>query len=102
LTVDSPEFEPEFYEKQVLQMKERYATHFKKWRYSWPKYIQEVENSLRNKTYWIWCYLVGFEKFLQMCGDKKPLYPHLEKDRTERIYRIVGDFYKNEAYVRDL
>lgn len=100
--IDKPDFEPEFYEKQILQMKSRYESLFKKWKYSWKKYFTEIENGCRNKNYWIWCCLVGLEKTIRDCEGQRPSLAFLEKDRSIRIQKVIGDFYKNETYVRDL
>ena len=62
---DAPDFEPEFYENQIKMMEDRYSKLFKKWNLSWDSYYSHVIEKLRNKRYWIWCYLCGFEKFIQ-------------------------------------
>lgn len=101
--VDQPEYEAEFYEHQIQMMINRYQEIFKNWKLSWGKYYSYVTEKLRNKTYWIWIYLCGFEKFIQEQGDepisrKKRLY----KDADERIWRIIGDFFKTQQYVNSL
>lgn len=99
---DSPSLDPEFYTQQIQAMQERYAVIFKRWKLSWNSYINDVERRLRNRKYWMWCYLVGLEKFIQAQKDLKPSSEAVEEDKNGRISRIVGDFYKNEQYIRSL
>ena len=99
----NPEFPPEFYENQIKMMEYRYAIVFKKWNLSWESYHSYVVERLKNKQYWIWCYLCGFEKFVQEQGDiKKNRHKRLYKDADERIKRIVDDFFKVKEYVKNL
>lgn len=101
--LDNPEFEPEFYENQIKKMEERYSKIFKKWNLSWDSYYGYIVDKLRNKRYWLWCYLCGFEKFIQEQGDQeKGRRTRLYKDADERIRRIVGDFFKIQEYVKQL
>lgn len=100
----SPDFEPEFYEKQIVMMKDRYEKIFKKWKLPWKSYLKDVEKRLRSRTYWMWNYLIGLEFFVKIwhgqCGS--PSKEALEKDKDSRISRIVGDFYKFEQYVKNI
>lgn len=102
--LSKPDFEAEFYEKQIVSMKERYATVFKKLKLPWKSYIKDVEKRLRNRTYWMWNYLVGLEAFVQpyQKSGQSPTKEILEKDKDSRISRIVGDYYKVEQYVKNL
>ena len=100
--LDSPDYEPEFYDEQIRLMQERYALIFKKWKHPWKSYIKDVSKRLRDRKYWMWNYLVGLEKFIQDNGDFVPSKEAVEKDKDSRISRIVGDFYKFEQYVRSL
>jgi hypothetical protein len=101
--LDQPEFEPEFYEKQIKMMEDRYSKLFKKWHLSWAKYYNYVTHSLRHKNYWIWVYFCGFEKFVQEQGDEeKGRHARLYKDADERIRRIIGDYFKIQEYVKSL
>jgi hypothetical protein len=84
-------------------MEERYAKLFKKWHLSWDAYYNYVKDKLRGKKFWLWVYLCGFEKFAQEQSDnQKGRSKLLYKDADERIRRIIGDFYKNSEYVRNL
>ena len=88
--LQSPDFEPEFYERQVLQMKDRFSKLFKRMRLPWKTYIRDVERRLRGRTYWLWNYLVGLEAFMQphqRCGTD-PSREALEKDKDSRISKI--------------
>jgi hypothetical protein len=100
--LDSPDFEPAFYDEQIRLMAERYIVMFKKWKYPWKTYLKDVEKRLRNRKYWMWNYMVGLEKFVKDIGDNLPSRELIEKDKDSRISRIVGDFYKFEQYVRNL
>jgi hypothetical protein len=101
--LDTPDYEPEFYENQIKIMEERYSKIFKKWNLNWEKYNNYVVSKLKNKKYWIWCYLCGFEKFIQEQGDeKKGRHQRLYKDADERTKRIIGDYFKVQSYVRSL
>jgi hypothetical protein len=100
--LDSPDFEPEFYDEQNRMMMERYVVVFKKWKIPWKTYVKDVEKRLRNRKYWFWSYLVGLEKFIQDMGENVPSKELVEKDKDSRISRIVGDFYKVEQYIRNL
>jgi hypothetical protein len=100
--LDSPDFEPEFYDEQNRMMMERYVVVFKKWKIPWKTYVKDVEKRLRNRKYWLWSYLVGIEKFIQDMGENVPSKELVEKDKDSRISRIVGDFYKVEQYIRNL
>jgi len=101
--MDTPDYEPEFYEKQIKMMEDRYSKLFKKWNLSWDAYHNHVIEKLRNKRYWVWCYLCGFEKFVQEQGDtKRGRCDRLYKDADERIRRIVGDYFKIQYYVKSL
>lgn len=101
--LDEPEFEPEFYESQIKKMVERYSKLFKKWNLSWDHYYAHVVEKLHNKRYWLWCYLCGFEKFVQEEGNQeKGRRTRLYRDADERIRRIVGDFFKIQEYVKQL
>ena len=46
--LDSPDFEPEFYDEQNRMMMERYVVVFKKWKIPWKTYVKDVEKRLRN------------------------------------------------------
>lgn len=93
----------EFYKKQNEQMVERYIIYFKKWGINWKEYYKFVINRLNNNDYWIWCFLCGFEKFLQEEGWKeRGRKENLYKDAESRIWRIIGHFYKNKEYLRNL
>lgn len=102
--LQSPDYEPEFYEKQVIQMKDRFAKIFKGFKLPWKTYIKDVEKRLRGRTYWLWNYLIGLESFIQPYQKSgiSPNKEYLEKDKDSRISRIVGDFYKVEQYVKGL
>lgn len=100
--LDSPDFEPEFYDQQIKMMTDRYAVIFKKWKAGWKTYLKDVSKRLRDRKYWMWNYLVGLEKFIQDCGENIPSKELIEKDKDSRISRIVGDFYKFEQFVRNL
>lgn len=101
--LDSPDFEKEFYENQIKIMEERYSKMFKKWNLNWDVYNNYVVEKLKNKRYWIWCYLCGFEKFIQeQGGEKKNRHQRLYKDADERIKRIIGDYFKIQNYVKSL
>lgn len=100
--LSEPDFEPEFYEKQIAIMQGRYAKIFKSWKLPWKSYIKDVSKRLRNRTYWIWNYLIGLESFIQSHNKQAPTKDLLEKDKDSRISRIVGDFYKVEQYVKGL
>jgi len=98
-----PDFEPEFYEQQIIMMEKRYSKLFLKWHLSWNKYYNYVRSQLRQKDYWIWVYLCGFEKFVQEQGiEKEGRQKRLYQDADQRIARIIDDHYKVQNYVRDL
>lgn len=99
--LESPEFEDSFYVAQNDMMRSRYAKAFKKWKVSWSKYYKDAEKRLRGRPYWIWVFLVGFEKFL-VENPSGASEKAIEDDKDQRISRIVGDFYKLERYVRGL
>ena len=96
-----PEFTPEFYKEQIEMMEERYSKYFLKCKLSWNKYNNRICKSLKYNQYWIWIYYCGFEKFLQETHSK-PSAVQLETDADNRIARIIGDFYKNQNYVKSL
>ena len=101
--MDTPDFEPEFYENQIKIMEERYSKLFKKWNLSWDAYYNHIVEKLRNKRYWVWCYLCGFEKFVQEQGaENQGRHKRLYKDADERIKRIVGNYFKIQDYVKSL
>lgn len=93
---------PEFYLKQIDMMKTRYAEVFKGWNIKWDRYIEDVERKLHDKKYWIWCFLVGLEKFIQKYGHRQGVSKLLEKDKEFRVRKIIGDFFKVQEYVRNL
>lgn len=98
--LDSSEFETDFYLNQIKTMELRYSTIFKNWRVNWDKYYDYIKTKLQNKTYWIWSYLCGLEKFIQ--ENNLPSKNKLYKDADLRIYRIIGDYYKIQDYVNKL
>ena len=101
--LENPEFEPEFYSKQISMMENRYSKIFKNWGINWEKYYTEVRYELRNRQYWIWVYLCGLEKFIQESGwiaDNRK--SKQKKDAENRIRRIIGDSLKIEEYIRSL
>jgi len=99
--LESPDFEESFYLAQNEMMRARYAKLFRKWKVSWSRYYKDAENRLRKRPYWLWIFLVGFQKFIadNPVGVTEKA---LEDDKEARISRIVGDFYKVERYVRGL
>lgn len=101
--LDSPEYEPEFYINQIDSMEKRYCIIFKKNKLSWKKYYKEVRELLQEKSYWIWVYLVGLEKFIQEeMSSCNTTWKQLEIDRISRVKRIIGDHFKVAEYVRSL
>lgn len=101
--LEPPEFEEEFYEEQIAKMQERYAKIFSNWKLSWDKYYNYAAFKLKNKKYWIWIFLCGFEKFLkEQSSESNGRRQRLYKDADNRIYRIIGDSYKVEEYIRSL
>lgn len=101
--IEKPEFEPEFYAKQIEQMANRYSKLFSKWNLSWKKYYDYVCYKLRDNQYWIWIFLCGFEKFIkEKSEESKGRRNRLYKDADMRIYRIIGNTYQIENYIRSL
>ena len=101
--LEDPEFEPEFYQKQIDMMEQRYAKLFKKWHLSWTAYYGYVIEKLKAKQYWIWVFLCGFEKFVQEQGEiGAKRRSRLYKDADERIRRIIGDYNQIQDYVKHL
>jgi len=99
----TPEFEPEFYSEQISIMEIRYSKIFKSWKINWDSYYKKIQHSLRNKQYWIWAYLCGFEKFIQEQGwNSDNRKNRLQKDAKQRIKRIIGDHFKIEEYIKSL
>jgi hypothetical protein len=93
---------PEFYNQQIEMMKSRYSIVFEGWGIKWDRYIEDVEAKLHGKKYWIWCFLVGLEKFIQKYGHRSALSKLLEKDKEFRVRKIIGDFFQVQNYVRNL
>lgn len=102
LTLDSAEFEPEFYANQIKMMEKRYAKIFKKWKLPWRKYYKEVKENLHKNQYWIWVYLCGFEKFIKESDESKVTQTMLDEDSLARIKRIVGDHFRIRNYIESL
>lgn len=101
--LQNPEFSEDFYEEQNQKMRDRYALIFKKWQLSWDKYFNYVSEKLKYNPYWIWVFLCGFERFLQKEGDEKTSrHKRLYKDADERIFRIRGDYFKIQDYIKSL
>lgn len=101
--LSDPDYEPEFYKEQNEKMIERYSQLFKVWKVDWNKYFNYVKYKLKDKDYWLWSYLCGFEKFVQEDGWKeKDRNTRLYKDADSRIWRILGDYYKNQEYLKSL
>lgn len=101
--LEDPEFEPEFYSKQIAMMQDRYAIIFKSWNINWEKYYTYVSEKLRNRQYWIWVFLCGLEKFVQEDGWKSTdRRTKLYRDADNRIIRIIGDSFKVEEYIKSL
>lgn len=100
--LEPQEFEDEFYLSQNEKMTSRYSKIFKKWGLSWNKYYEYVAGKLRNNHYWLWVFLCGFEKFLQEDFTKQGRKVRLYKDADSRIFRIVGDFFQVETYIKNL
>ena len=101
--MQEPEFEPEFYAKQISMMEERYARIFQIWGVNWDGYYEQVCKKLRNRQYWIWIFLCGLETFVQndagKASDKKK---RLVKDTKRRLRRIIGDSFEVEEYIKSL
>lgn len=101
--IEEPEFEAEFYTNQIEQMKNRYSKLFSAWNLSWNKYYDHVCFRLRYNNYWIWIFLCGFEKFIkEQSSESKGRRNRIYKDAENRIYRIIGDTYKIQEYIRSL
>lgn len=101
--MQEPEFEPEFYAKQISMMEERYEKIFQAWDVNWGKYYTQVCKKLRNRQYWIWIFLCGLETFVQDdAGKTKGKKQRLVKDTIRRIRRIVGDSFRIEEYIKSL
>lgn len=101
--LDNPDYEVEFYENQIKMMEERYEIIFSRWGLSWGKYYNYVKKQLKNKKYWMWSYLCGFEKFIQEEGNESlNRRIRLYKDADARIARIIGQFYKSQNYNNSL
>lgn len=101
--LSKPEFEPEFYEKQVELLTGRYSKLFKKWNISWNKYKNYIYSKLKYNTYWIWIFLCGFEKFIQeQTQDKFNLRARIYHDANTRIYLMLKDEISVQTYLRSL
>ena len=100
--LQSPDYEPDFYLTQNEMMCRRYEQHFKRWGHRWRPYINDVRKRLREKPYWIWVFLTGFERFLQTKGHGEVTQKALEDDKEERIGRVIGDYFKVSSYVKGL
>lgn len=100
--LQSPDFEPEFYMSQNEMMCRRYAARFREWGVKWRPYIADVRKRLRDKPYWIWVFLTGFERFLQAQGSGSVSQSAIEADKNERIGRVIGDYFKVASYVKGL
>lgn len=101
--LEDQEFENEFYLNQIKLMEYRYSVVFrKKFKLSWDKYYGNVVEKLHNKTYWIWVYLCGLEKFIQETEQEPKKLKIIEKDCQDRIFRITKGYSEIQTYVRNL
>lgn len=100
---NSPEFEADFYEKQNLLMIKRYKIIFKKNKKNWNIYFKHAKKQLRNNIYWIWIFLCGLEKFLKENPDLSQVSQEkLNNDATQRIARIIGNYFKIKKFIDSL
>ena len=103
--MNDPEFEPEFYSKQINLMCERYSVIFKSWGIKWEKFYEEARKKLKYRQYWIWIYLCGIETFVQKeikNKNKNNIIEKLEKESNFRIQKIAGPTLRTEGYIDSL
>lgn len=92
-----------FFREQIEMMEKRYKLIFKKWKISWDKYYEYIKTKLKNRQYWIWCYLCGFEKFIQENDlNVKKKEKIIYQDAEDRIKRIIGKSLMIERYINEL
>lgn len=103
MSLESPEYEIEFYESQVQKMERRFASLFKRWKVNWPDFRSFVRERLRESPYWLWVFYCGFEdtiKKADLMPKSKRKFIYQQSQR--RISRIIGDHFKNQEYVNGL
>jgi len=99
----TPEFELSFYENQNQLMINRYKIIFKEHKKNWRKYFSHAKKQLKNNVYWIWIFLCGFEKFLKENPNLSQVSENkLMEDCSQRIGRIIGNYYKIQKFIKSI
>jgi hypothetical protein len=101
--LNAPEFESDFYEKQIELMESRYSRLFKNWGVKWDAYIKYVTAKLKNNRYWLWIFLCGFEKFIkEQSQESNGRRDRIYKDADIRIRMMIKDDLKFQEYMRSI
>lgn len=101
----TPEFEKEFYEKQIKEMSLRYEQVFKAWKMNWNKFYKFFSSKLDNNTFRIWIFLFGLEPIMKKCGfkpNKNEKIKFIQESSKKRIYQIIKDDEKIKFYLKNI
>lgn len=100
-----PEFEKEYYERQIECMSERYKKIFASLKINWTKFYKFISFKLNESTFRIWIFLCGLEPILKECrtkSSKKEKLQYLTETSKKRIYTITKDDDKIKFFLRNL
>lgn len=101
----TPEFDKEYYEKQIKFMSKRYDKIFKSWKINWNKFLKSISKSLNNNTFRIWIFLFGLEPILVQCGfksNKKERIDFLQESSKKRIYELIKNDEKIKFFLKNI
>lgn len=101
----TPEFEKEYYDKQIILMSKRYKNMFHLQKLNWNSFLKYVKSKLNDNSYRLWIFLCGLDSVLKDCATKKTKAEKmklLNASSKIRIFKITKDDEEIDFFLKNI
>jgi len=103
--MNTPEFDKEYYDRQIIFMCKRYKKIFSLWKINWSKFYKFASLKLNENSYRVWIFLCGLDTILKDCAfklDKKEKIKFIQESSKNRIFQIIKEDDKIKFYLKNI
>ena len=103
--MNTPEFEKEYYDRQIILMCKRYKKIFFSWKINWNKFYKFVSLKLNENSYRMWIFFCGLDPILQECmmkSSKNEKIEYLTETSKNRIYKITKEDGQIDFFLKNI